>query len=79
MSEEVEGQLHEVLPKSGLVYSEKGNLSEVLCKPKIMPIKSASLEKLEQMEAKAKAGTPAARSALPQISDEPSKALTPLR
>ena len=80
MSEEVEGQLHEVLPKSGLVYSEKGNLSEVLCKPKIMPIKSASLEKLEQMEAKAKAATtPAARSALPQISDEPSKALTPLR
>ena len=25
----------EVLPKAGLVYSEKGNLSEVLCKPKM--------------------------------------------
>jgi len=45
--------LHEVLPKAGLVYSEKGNLSEVLCKPKIMPIKSTSLEKLEAMEAQA--------------------------
>ena len=45
--------LHEVLPKAGLVYSEKGNLSEVLCKPKIMPIKSLTLEKIEDMEAKA--------------------------
>ena len=46
--------LTEVLPKAGLVYSEKGNLSEVLCKPKIMPIKSLSLEKLESMEAEAR-------------------------
>ena len=45
--------LHEVLPKAGLVYSEKGNLSEVLCKPKIMPIKSLTLEKIEDMEAQA--------------------------
>ena len=35
--------LLEVLPKAGLVYSEKGNLSEVLCKPKIMPIKPKNL------------------------------------
>eukprot|EP00192_Tetraselmis_astigmatica_P016226 CAMPEP_0117669356 /NCGR_PEP_ID=MMETSP0804-20121206/12085_1 /TAXON_ID=1074897 /ORGANISM="Tetraselmis astigmatica, Strain CCMP880" /LENGTH=78 /DNA_ID=CAMNT_0005477401 /DNA_START=122 /DNA_END=358 /DNA_ORIENTATION=- len=42
--------LEEVLPKAGLVVSEKGNLSEVLCKPKIMPLKSITLEKLEQME-----------------------------
>eukprot|EP00949_MAST-11_sp_MAST-11-sp1_P001876 g1876.t1 len=46
--------LREVLPKAGLVYSEKGNLSEVLCKPKIMPIKSITLQKLEEMEQKAK-------------------------
>ena len=45
--------LHEVLPKAGLVYSEKGNLSEVLCKPKIMPIKSSVLQKLEEMESQA--------------------------
>ena len=42
--------LQEVLPKAGLVYSEKGNLSEVLCKPKVMAIKSPSLEKLEELE-----------------------------
>eukprot|EP00232_Nephroselmis_pyriformis_P022137 CAMPEP_0182865018 /NCGR_PEP_ID=MMETSP0034_2-20130328/7472_1 /TAXON_ID=156128 /ORGANISM="Nephroselmis pyriformis, Strain CCMP717" /LENGTH=72 /DNA_ID=CAMNT_0024997299 /DNA_START=322 /DNA_END=540 /DNA_ORIENTATION=- len=42
--------LQEVLPKAGLVYSEKGNLSEVLCKPKIMALKSVTLEQLEEME-----------------------------
>jgi hypothetical protein len=36
--------------QAGLVYSEKGNLSEVLCKPKMMPIKSITLEKIELME-----------------------------
>ena len=46
--------LREVLPKAGLVYSEKGNLSDILCKPKIMPIKSITLQKLEAMEKKAK-------------------------
>jgi len=40
----------EVMPKSGLVVSEKGNLTEVLCKPKIIPLKSITLQKLEQME-----------------------------
>ena len=45
----------EVLPKAGLVYSEKGNLSEVLSKPKILPIKSRTLEKLEEMEKEAMA------------------------
>lgn len=53
------GILQEVLPKAGLVYSEKGNLGEVLCKPKIMPIKSITLERIEEMEkaaAKSQAG-----------------------
>ena len=56
--------LNEVLPKAGLVYSEKGNLSEVLCKPKIMPIKSVTLEKIEQMDkemARANAGANASQ------------------
>lgn len=39
-----------ILPKAGLVYSEKAALTEILCKPKIMPIKSATLEKMEAME-----------------------------
>jgi BBSome-interacting protein 1 len=42
--------LQEVLPKSGLVVSEKGGLSELLCKPKLLPLKSISLQKLEEME-----------------------------
>ena len=44
------GTIQEVLPKAGLVYSEKGNLSECLCKPKIMPLKSAALMRLEAQE-----------------------------
>lgn len=43
-------KLQEVLPKAGLVVSEKGNLAEALCKPKLLPLKSITLEKLEQME-----------------------------
>lgn len=31
-------KLEPVLPKHGLVYSEKTNMSEILCKPKVMPI-----------------------------------------
>ena len=43
-------QLKEVIPKNGLVYSEKGSFSEILCKPKILPLKSLTLLKLEGME-----------------------------
>lgn len=58
--------LNEVLPKAGLVYSEKGNLSEVLCKPKIMAIKSVTLEKIEQMEKDARAANQAHVAAMTQ-------------
>ena len=47
--------LQEILPKAGLVYSEKGNLNEILSKPKILSIQSVSLIKLQEMETKAKA------------------------
>jgi hypothetical protein len=50
-----EPTIMEVLPKAGLVYSEKSSLTELHCKPKIMPIKSAALERLELMETEAKA------------------------
>lgn len=36
--------------QAGLVYSEKGSLSEVLCKPKLMPIKSTTLVAMEEKE-----------------------------
>lgn len=42
--------LQPVLPKSGLVVSEKGGLGELLCKPKILPLKSASLKRLEALQ-----------------------------
>ena len=42
--------LMEVMPKSGLVYSERGELQEVLCKPKILPLKSAVLLQLKKIE-----------------------------
>ena len=45
--ERLKAQLSEVLPKTGLVYSERGPLTEVLCKPKIMPLKSAALIRQE--------------------------------
>mmetsp|Transcript_5541 Transcript_5541/g.10408 ORF Transcript_5541/g.10408 Transcript_5541/m.10408 type:complete len:104 (-) Transcript_5541:41-352(-) len=56
-SADVEGQeatLKEVLLRTGLVFSERGNLTEVLCKPKILPLKSATLLRMEQLEAKAR-------------------------
>eukprot|EP00636_Phaeomonas_parva_P007690 CAMPEP_0118857962 /NCGR_PEP_ID=MMETSP1163-20130328/4842_1 /TAXON_ID=124430 /ORGANISM="Phaeomonas parva, Strain CCMP2877" /LENGTH=72 /DNA_ID=CAMNT_0006791349 /DNA_START=170 /DNA_END=388 /DNA_ORIENTATION=+ len=45
-------KLTEVLPKTGLVYTEKGNLREALCKPKLMPIRSQHLEKMEAILAR---------------------------
>ena len=48
--EENSKTLKEVLPKTGLVYSERGALGEVFCKPKILPLKSSVLEKLSAME-----------------------------
>ena len=41
--------VHEVLPKYGLLYTEQSPMP-VLCKPKIMPLKSVTLEKLEKMQ-----------------------------
>ena len=48
--EEIKNDIKEVLPRTGLVYSERGILSEVLCKPKIMPIKSTVMEQLQKIE-----------------------------
>ncbi len=39
----------QVLPKAGMLYTEESQ-SMVLCKPKIMPLKSVTLEKLEKMQ-----------------------------
>jgi BBSome-interacting protein 1 len=50
MDAQAQPQLTEVLPKSGLVYSEKGDLPEIVCKPKLMPLKSATLEKIMALD-----------------------------
>mmetsp|Transcript_73674 Transcript_73674/g.85582 ORF Transcript_73674/g.85582 Transcript_73674/m.85582 type:complete len:110 (+) Transcript_73674:62-391(+) len=52
--------LTEVIPKTGLVYSEKSTMVELLCKPKVMAIKSASLLRLEELEKEAIAAMSAA-------------------
>ena len=39
-----------ILPKAGLLFSDKGGQTEILCKPKLMAIKSAELQRLESME-----------------------------
>ncbi|KOC60814.1 BBSome-interacting protein 1 [Habropoda laboriosa] len=38
-----------ILPRQGLLY-QKENLDYILCKPKLIPLKSVTLEKLEKMQ-----------------------------
>ena len=42
----------EVLPKKGLIFHES-EPQPVLCKPKLLPLKSFTLQKLEQMQKEA--------------------------
>jgi len=49
-SKNIREKLGEVLPKVGIVIAERGQLSEVLCKPKILPLRSAVLEQLKKLE-----------------------------
>ncbi len=49
---EGQGTFNEVLPKQGLVFQEE-QPTMVLCKPKILPLKSVTLEKLEKMQKEA--------------------------
>jgi hypothetical protein len=45
--EKIMQALKEIIPHNGLVYSEHGLSTEILCKPKILPLKSLTLQKLE--------------------------------
>ena len=51
MSQSNASLFNEVYPKSGEIY-QSDSPTLVLCKPKILPIKSITLEKLEQMQEK---------------------------
>jgi BBSome-interacting protein 1 len=43
-------KLKEIIPKNGIVFNEKNEFSEILCKPKLLPIKSTTIRKLEELE-----------------------------
>ncbi|XP_011155717.1 BBSome-interacting protein 1 [Solenopsis invicta] len=52
MSEPTDGQVEQcdiVLPRQGLLYQTE-ELNYILCKPKLIPLKSVTLEKLEKMQ-----------------------------
>ena len=37
-------QLRNLVPKNGVVYNEKIDFPEILCKPKLLPLKSMTLK-----------------------------------
>ena len=43
-------QLRNLVPKNGVVYNEKIDFPEILCKPKLLLLKSMTLKKLEDLE-----------------------------
>ena len=43
-------KLREIIPKNGIIYNEKQDMNDVLCKPKLLPLKSFTIKKLEEME-----------------------------
>ena len=45
--------LKPILPRTGLVFTRMDGLKHVLCKPKILPLKSITLQKIEAMEKEA--------------------------
>lgn len=52
MQEDNETQLKEVYSRKPYLFAEEVEFKEILSKPKIMPIKSFTLLKLEEREAK---------------------------
>lgn len=47
---EFSSKIKEIIPKNGIIFNEKIEFPEVLCKPKILPLKSMTLKKLEELE-----------------------------
>lgn len=50
MDQNVLKKLREIVPKNGIVFNEKNEFSEILCKPKLLPLKSMNIKKLENLE-----------------------------
>ena len=48
--EELIKSLKNVTPKSGILFNEANLFAEVLCKPKLLPLKSMTIRKLEELD-----------------------------
>ena len=48
--EELIKSLKNAMPKQGVLFNEFSDLSEVLCKPKLLPLKSITIRKLEELD-----------------------------
>ena len=48
--EELIKSLKTVIQKNGVLFSETKNFAEVLCKPKLLPLKSITIRKLEELD-----------------------------
>ena len=48
--EELIKSLKNAMPKQGMLFNETSDLSEVLCKPKLLPLKSITIRKLEELD-----------------------------
>jgi len=46
-------KLEEVLPRVGMLYREEKEFTPMLCEPIMIPLKSITLQKIEEMEKKA--------------------------
>ena len=42
--------LKNAVSQSGILFNEASNFSEVLCKPKLLPLKSMTIRKLEEID-----------------------------
>lgn len=50
MDSDIISKLRLAIPKNGIVFNEKTETGEILCKPKLLPLKSMTLKKLEDLE-----------------------------
>ena len=48
--EELIKSLKNALPKQGILFNETSEFTEVLCKPKLLPLKSITIRKLEELD-----------------------------
>ena len=50
IKEDLIKSLKTVVQNNGILFSETKNFAEVLCKPKLLPLKSITIRKLEELD-----------------------------